>query len=675
MARRIEFEVVVDSDGAVTALKQIGETADEAGEQIEEMGDEGAKASRGLSASLSGLKGAFGAVAAGAAAAAAAVAAVGTAVINMAATNDEIAKMAATLGTTAEELQVVTGALGMGGVGAEQAAQAIRDLNLRLADAELRGGAAGEALERLGLSAQQLEALPLAERFAVIADRLQGIESQSLRARTAADLMGEAGVRLLSAFQGGGEGIRRAAGAIERAGIVSNEAAAESEALTDQVTLLRASLGRLMADALEPLVAPMTNFIEQINDSVHAYRRLKGLIPEVVTEQDREVQAIEELSAQLDEAQRQLRLYSEARRVLLQTPGLEEEAERNLEAIQGMAERVDDLNRRLQEARGAFRDSQQAMREMGDQQGRLSMQVEGGTEAIDEQTDALRTLAEAASFAGEIEREQVGINQQVVIAGIRAIGEAREAERERQRQQAEEEAQQTKELAGSVLQTSLSIISIIQRAEQDALNQRMQQEQAAADRVRSIREQLARATTERTRERLREELDAAIGSQRIAEEQARQAFARTKALALGQAVISTAQAVASALAVPPAPNVPLAIAAGALGGAQIAAIASEPAPSFHSGGLLRDEMMIRARQGEAILSPAAVRAAGGEEGVRALNQGRPTGPTTLVVEQKLRTRVLDAQVYDLGRSGRGSLQNQIHRGQPRPGSHRPTGMG
>jgi hypothetical protein len=674
MARRIEFEVVVDSDGAVTALKQIGETADEAGEQIEEMGDEGAKASRGLSASLSGLKGAFGAVAAGAAAAAAAVAAVGTAVINMAATNDEIAKMAATLGTTAEELQIVTGALGLGGVGAEQAAQAIRDLNLRLGDAELRGGAAGEALDRLGLSAQQLEALPLAERFALIADRLQGIESQSLRARTAADLMGEAGVRLLSAFQDGGEGIRRAAGAIERAGIVSNEAAAESEALTDQVSLLRASLGRLMADALEPLVAPMTTFIEQINDSVHAYRRLKGLIPEVVTEQDREVEAIEELSRQLAEAESHLRGYSAAQQVLLQTPGLEEEAERNQEALESMAERVADLNRRLQEARGTFRAAAATTEQATEAIEQMASATDGETSSVEELNQALKeTIKLKIDLADKTEGLQHKSADEA--AAIVAAADA-------QRAAADKRVTSMQQLAGmqeatnqQILSSSVQIIGLIQRAEEDALAQRMQQEEAAADRVRSIREQLARATTERTRERLREELDAAIGSQRIAEEQARQAFARTKALALGQAVISTAQAVASALAVPPAPNVPLAIAAGALGGAQIAAIASEPAPSFHSGGLLRDEMMIRARQGEAILSPAAVRAAGGEEGVRALNQGRPTGPTTLVVEQKLRTRVLDAQVYDLGRSGRGSLQNQIHRGQPRPGSHRPTGMG
>jgi len=676
MARRIEFEVVVDSDGAVAALKQIGDTAEEAGDDLQEMGEEGQQSARKASVSMAGLRGALGAVGTAAAAAAAAVAAVGAAVVQMAASNDQIAKMAAVLGTTAEELQVVTGALGLGGVSAGQAEQAIRDLNRRLGEAATRGGPAAEALERLGLSAQELERLPLVERFALIADRLGDVETQSLRTLTAQDLLGRSGVQLLAAFEGGGEGIRAAAGAIERAGIVSNEAAAESEALTDQVTLLKASLGRLMADALEPLVGPMTTFIEQINDSIHAYRRLQGLIPQVVTEQGRQVAAIEELSQELAEAESHLRGYSEAQRVLSSTPGLEEEAERNQEALIGMAERVADLTRRLHEARGEFREMADATEEATEAAQEMAEATTEETAAAADLNEALKETIKLKIDLTEKTEDLTQKSEEEAAAIVAAADAQREAADKRDQTLAEMVTRQ-REAYQEILGAALSVVDRISQAERDAMAERIEEERTASDRVQRIREQLAQATTERTRERLRAELDASIESERAAQRAALEAFERSKSLAFAQATISTAAAVAAALAQPPGPpvTIPAAIAAGALGAAQIAAIASEPAPAFHAGGLLRDEMMIRAREGEAVLSPSAVRAVGGEEGVRALNQGQGAAPTTIVVEQKIRTRVLDVQAYDLGRSGRGSLQSQILRGQPRPGSHRPTGMG
>ena len=673
MARRIEFEVVVDADGAVTALRQVADTAEETGEEVEEMGEKGGKASRNLKASLSGVKGAFAAVAKSAAAAAAAVTAVGVAVVRMAASNDEVAKLATTLGTTAEELQLVTGALELGGVGADMAAQAIRDLNLRLADAALNGGASAEALNRLGISAQQLESLPLPERFALIADRLQTLESQSLKARTAADLMGEAGVRLLSAFEGGGEGIRQAADAIERAGIVSNETAAASESFTDSITLLSRSLGSLARDFLEPLMPPMQRLADEFTELIQLTRQYiqarddmddRGRLGQRVDVYSDALRGAEEqlaaLLASAAEAQAN-QDFAGMERLTLQMQAVEEEIIKFRELQDAAKGGMRELANQTEEAGSAI----------DEQTGSLS----DNTAALQENLEAVQNLNEAESFASELQRERVAIDQDLVISGIEAVAAARDDVARRRREQAEEEIRMEEERSQTILGSALNIISMIQRAEQDAMNQRIREEEAASRRVQSIRDQLADATTERSSERLRNELEIALQSERIANEEARQAFARSKALALGQAVISTAQAVASALAIPPAPNIPLGIAAGALGGAQIAAIAAEPAPSFHSGGLLRDEMMIRARQGEAVLSPAAVRAAGGEEGVRALNQGQAMGPTTLVVQQKIRTRVLDAQVYDLGRSGRGSLQNQIHRGRPRPGSHRPTGMG
>ena len=78
---------------------------------------------------------------------------------------------------------------------------------------------------------------------------------------------------------------------------------------------------------------------------------------------------------------------------------------------------------------------------------------------------------------------------------------------------------------------------------------------------------------------------------------------RDKALAIFQAIVSTARAVAEAL-----PNIPLSILVGAAGAIQIAAIASQPIPKFEKGGEIGGQRhsqggtMVEAEQGEYIVN-------------------------------------------------------------------------
>lgn len=83
------------------------------------------------------------------------------------------------------------------------------------------------------------------------------------------------------------------------------------------------------------------------------------------------------------------------------------------------------------------------------------------------------------------------------------------------------------------------------------------------------------------------EKEAAARQKRIDRESAAQrtkAAQQAKQLAIFQAIISTAQAVVNALATPPAPvGIALAAVVGALGAAQISAIAARPIPKFATG--------------------------------------------------------------------------------------------
>jgi len=103
--------------------------------------------------------------------------------------------------------------------------------------------------------------------------------------------------------------------------------------------------------------------------------------------------------------------------------------------------------------------------------------------------------------------------------------------------------------------------------------------------------------SEKERARLRIELERKT-TKAIAEEKTKQAK-RDKALAIFQAIVSTARAITEAL-----PNIPLSILVGAAGLIQISAIQSQPLPKFEKGGLIGGKLhsqggtLIEAEQGE-----------------------------------------------------------------------------
>ena len=140
-------------------------------------------------------------------------------------------------------------------------------------------------------------------------------------------------------------------------------------------------------------------------------------------------------------------------------------------------------------------------------------------------------------------------------------------------------------------------------------------------------------------------------------------FRLEKSAALSQIAMHTAAGVMRSFDDLPLPAALIASAGiVALGAAQAAVVASQPPPEIaHTGaivgmgavagggGLGPDERMVRARVGEGVLTPQAVRAVGGADGVAALNSGRGGG-APIVVAQVYRGRVLDVAIQDqLGR--------------------------
>ncbi len=101
------------------------------------------------------------------------------------------ADMAASLKTTVESLQVLTWAGELAGVSMGEIEQATKKLTTRLSEAAAGSGSAVGALQRLNLTAAELQALPLDQRIVAIQEALNQFVPEAERAAVASDLFGD----------------------------------------------------------------------------------------------------------------------------------------------------------------------------------------------------------------------------------------------------------------------------------------------------------------------------------------------------------------------------------------------------------------------------------------------------------------------------------------------------
>ena len=170
------------------------------------------------------------------AAAAAAAAAGGAALVRAGMQSaDEQAKLARQLNTTVDALQRTTRASELAGVSTSQLESATRNLNDRLGQAISQGGPAADALDRIGLSAQEVADLPLDERIEAINTALVNNVSAAERASVASDLYGRRAGMAMSQIDA--DTIAEATRQIDRfGGALSDVDAAQIEAANDAIS-------------------------------------------------------------------------------------------------------------------------------------------------------------------------------------------------------------------------------------------------------------------------------------------------------------------------------------------------------------------------------------------------------------------------------------------------------
>ncbi|MDP2739257.1 MAG: phage tail tape measure C-terminal domain-containing protein [Pseudorhodobacter sp.] len=121
-----------------------------------------------------------------------AAAAAGVAMVRSGLANvDAQAKLAQSMRTTVESVQTLTWAGELAGVSMGEIEQATKKLTTRLSEAATGSGSAVAALQRLNLTAAELQAMPLDQRIIAIQEALNQFVPEAERAAVASDLFGD----------------------------------------------------------------------------------------------------------------------------------------------------------------------------------------------------------------------------------------------------------------------------------------------------------------------------------------------------------------------------------------------------------------------------------------------------------------------------------------------------
>jgi hypothetical protein len=153
---------------------------------------------------------------------------------------DDISKAASKLKVNAGDLQGLAYAGDLAGVSFDQLATVANKMNRVIGQAIAKGKETDGVFKLLGISAKELAALPIDERFGAIADKMNAM---NLTADQTALILGQLGDRsgaLAALFEGGSAAISQAADQLERfGGTITNEQGKDVEAMNDAFTSLQ----------------------------------------------------------------------------------------------------------------------------------------------------------------------------------------------------------------------------------------------------------------------------------------------------------------------------------------------------------------------------------------------------------------------------------------------------
>ena len=186
-------------------------------------------------------------------------------------TVDAQAKLAQSLGTTVASIQTLDRAGELAGVSMSGIEQATKDLTRRLSQAAAGGGPAADALERLGLTASDLLALPLDQRVGAINAAIAEFVPVAERAAVAGQLFGEEGSIAMSRIDTAT--LRQATEDVRAFGIVVSEQDADRIERTNDAISRLGLVWRGLSNQLAVAAAPA---LEAVADAMAALASRTG---------------------------------------------------------------------------------------------------------------------------------------------------------------------------------------------------------------------------------------------------------------------------------------------------------------------------------------------------------------------------------------------------------------
>ncbi|MGI3212573.1 phage tail tape measure C-terminal domain-containing protein [Roseovarius tibetensis] len=192
-------------------------------------------------------------------------------------TVDAQAKLAQSLGTTVASIQTLERAGELAGVAMSGIEQATKDLTRRLSQAAAGTGPAADALDRLGLSATDLIALPLDQRVGAINAAIEDFVPSAERAAVAGQLFGEEGSIAMSRIDTAT--LRQATQDVRDFGVVvSEQDAARIERTNDAISRL-GLVWRGLSNQLAVAAAPA---LEAVAEAMAAVARTTGPLGQAI---------------------------------------------------------------------------------------------------------------------------------------------------------------------------------------------------------------------------------------------------------------------------------------------------------------------------------------------------------------------------------------------------------
>ena len=192
-------------------------------------------------------------------------------------TVDAQAKMAQSLGTTVESLQVLDRAADLSGVSMGNVEQATVQLTRRLSQAAAGAGPAVKALDRLGLSVSALQSLPLDQRIALIQDRLAEFVPEAERAAVASQLFGDRAALVFTRIDTAT--LRQATADVNDFGIVVSEQDANQIERTNDALSRLGLIWRGVSNQLAVAAAPA---LEAVANALAAVSKTTGPLGQAI---------------------------------------------------------------------------------------------------------------------------------------------------------------------------------------------------------------------------------------------------------------------------------------------------------------------------------------------------------------------------------------------------------